>query len=50
MEDIKDCNYNYAKSICKKFEIKNLGEYYDLYLKSHTFPAGTATLWHGRKR
>ena len=26
----------HAKSICKDFEIKNLGEYHDLYLKSDT--------------
>ena len=26
----------YAKRVCKDFEIKNLGEYHDLYLKSDT--------------
>ena len=44
LEDTKDSDYNHAQRICKDFEIKNLGEYYDLYLKSNTFPAGTATL------
>ena len=36
MEDIKDSDYNHAKSVCKDFETKNLGEYHDLYLKSNT--------------
>ena len=36
MEDIKDSNYNSAKRVCKDFEIKNLCEYHDLYLKKHT--------------
>ena len=31
MEDI-------TKRVCKYFETKNLGEYYDLYLKSDTLP------------
>ena len=26
----------YAKTVCKDFQIKNLGEYHDLYLKSDT--------------
>ena len=34
MEDITDADYMYAKSVCKHFEIKNLGEYHDLHLKS----------------
>ena len=36
MEDITDADYMYAKRVCKDFEIKNLGEYQDLYLKSDT--------------
>ena len=36
MEDITDADYMYAKRVCKDFEIKNLGEYHDLYLKSDT--------------
>ena len=36
MEDITDADYMHAKSVCKDFEIKNLGEYHDLYLKSDT--------------
>ena len=37
MEDITDADYMHAKRVCKDdFQIKNLGEYYDLYLKSDT--------------
>ena len=30
MEDITDAVYEHAQRVCKDFEIKNLGEYYDL--------------------
>ena len=33
-EDISDCDYEFYKEICKKFDLKTLGEYHDLYLKS----------------
>ena len=36
MEDITDADYMHAKKVCKDFEIKNLGEYHDLYLKNDT--------------
>ena len=36
MKDITDSDYMHAKRVCKHFEIKNLGEYRDLYLKSDT--------------
>ena len=36
MEHFTDGDYMYAKRVCKDFEIKYLGEYYDLYLKSDT--------------
>ena len=36
MEDIIDADYIHAKSVCKDFEIRHLGEYYDLCLKSNT--------------
>ena len=36
MEDITDEDYILAKRVCKDFEIKDLGEYHDLYLKSDT--------------
>ena len=32
MEDITDADYAYAKRVFKDFEIKNLGEYHDLYV------------------
>ena len=34
MEDITNADYMHAKIVCIDFEIKNLGEYHDLYLKS----------------
>ena len=36
MEDITDADYVHAKRVCKDFEIKNLGEYHDLYVQSDT--------------
>ena len=36
MEDITDADYMHVKRVCKDFEIKNLGEYHNLYLKSDT--------------
>ena len=36
MEEITGVDYMYGKRVCKDFEIKNLGEYHDLYLKSDT--------------
>ena len=36
MEDITDGDYAHAKSVCKHFEIKNLGEYHDLHVQSET--------------
>ena len=35
MEDITVADYMYAKRVCKDFEIKNLGEFHDFYLKSN---------------
>ena len=35
MEVITDADYAHAKRICKDFEIKNSGEYHDLYVQSH---------------
>ena len=34
MEDITDADYALAKRVYQDFEIKNLGEYHDLYLQS----------------
>ena len=34
MEDITDADYMYAKRVCKDFEIKNWGEYHDLFVQS----------------
>ena len=36
MEDITDADYAHAKRVCKDFEMKNLGEYHDLYVQSDT--------------
>ena len=36
VEDNTDADYIHAKRVCKDLEIKNLGEYHDLYLKSDT--------------
>ena len=36
MEDITEADHLYVKRVCKDFEIKNLSEYQDLYLKSDT--------------
>ena len=36
MNDITDADYTHAKRVCKDFEIKNLGEYQDLYVQSDT--------------
>ena len=36
LEDITDADYAHAKTVCKDFEIKNLGEYRDLYVQSDT--------------
>ena len=36
MEDITDADYAHAKIVCKNFEIKNLGEYHDLYVQINT--------------
>ena len=33
-EDIEDCDFELFEEICNKFNIKTLGEYHDLYLKS----------------
>ena len=34
MVDITDADYALAKRVCKDFEIKSLGEYYDLYVQN----------------
>ena len=36
MEDITDADYMHARKVCKDFEIKNLSEYHDFFLKSDT--------------
>ena len=36
IEDITDAYYAHSKRVCKDFEIKNLGEYHDLYVQSDT--------------
>ena len=34
VEEMTDVDYMYRKRVCKDFEIKYLGEYHDLHLKS----------------
>ena len=34
MEDNNDVDYTHAKRVCKDFQIKDLGEYHDLYVQS----------------
>ena len=36
MEEITEAGYMHGKRVCKDFEIKHLGEYHYLYLKSDT--------------
>ena len=36
MEDIIDADYAHINRVCKDSEIKNLGEYHDLYVQSDT--------------
>ena len=37
MKDIPNADFEHEKRICEDFEIKNLGEYYDLYVPNNTF-------------
>ena len=36
MKDINNVDYAHTKRVCKDFAIKNLGEYYALYVQSNT--------------
>ena len=36
MENIEDIDYRHGNNVFKKFKLKNLGEYHDLYVKSVT--------------
>ena len=36
VEDITDTDYAHAKKVFKKFKLKNLGDYHDLYAQSDT--------------
>ena len=35
MEDITDADYAHAKRVSKDFQIKDLGEYHDLFVQSN---------------
>ena len=37
LENISETDYAHAKNVFKKFNINNLGEYHDLYVRSDTF-------------
>ena len=34
MENIEDIDYRHSNNVFKRFKLKNLGEYHDLYVKS----------------
>ena len=34
MEDVTDTDYAHAESVCKGFQLKNLGKYHDLCVQS----------------
>ena len=36
MEDINDIDYRHANNVFKRFELENLGQYHDLYVRSDT--------------
>ena len=36
MEDLTDADHMHGKRVCKDFELKQLGDYHDLYVKSDT--------------
>ena len=36
MEDINDINFRHANNVFKRFELENLGQYHDLYVRSDT--------------
>ena len=36
MDNITGADYMHAKSVCKDFDIRNVDEYYVLYLKANT--------------
>ena len=40
MEDITDADYNHTETLWKDLEIKNLGQYHDLYVQSDTLLLG----------
>ena len=37
MENIDDIDYRHGHNVFKKFKLKHLGEYHDLYVQSDTF-------------
>ena len=38
MENIDDIDYRHGNNVFKKFKLKNLGQYHDLYVQSDTLP------------
>ena len=36
MENIHDIDYRHGNNVFKRFKLKNLGEYHDLYVQSDT--------------
>ena len=46
MEDISDIDYRHANNMFKRFKLKNLGDYHDLYVQSDTLLLADPHFYH----